>query len=353
MFIYIVILSFLVILSCIEPFIIRNKAVKYVFIFLCILLIVLSGLRYDVGVDYMNYKEMYDDATILNENQKEFVLAKIFHYCKVNDIPFQIIIFSFAFWTVGLTFRAIGKYSPFTFLSVLIFFCFGQYYYNTFNAVRQTLAIYLFFNLLDCAIRGKWKIYFLLLLLSIVLVHASAILLFPLYFILHKEFSLKLKILMLIAVLFLKPVFIQLISLSSYAIYLKFDMFVSGVSISTYCLLIFALFFFYLDFKKKKLVVDKKLNAVFFNLNYLSLFMLLLVTMFANTPLIMVANRFSYYFTPVYILLIPLYISQFSRQSNRAVLVVICSILFSLVCYMTLSLNGESSKIVPYQTIFK
>lgn len=351
MLIYFVILFFIFIFSCLNPFIKSNTAATFTYWILCVVLIFFSGIRYDVGMDYVSYKILYEESVVLDEGQKEFVFAWIFHLCRIIGIPFQIIVMLFSFITVGLAFRFMKKYSPFVFFSIMLFFCFGQYYFNTFNAIRQTLVIYLFFNSLGWIEHRKWIPYFLSMAICIVAVHASAILLLPLYFLLHREYSFKIKTTILAFTFFSTPVIIYLVEASSYAIYLKFDQFAADVSASTYFLLILAILFFVVDtFREKGDLI--KWTTILYNLNYISLLLLMLIFLFRGTPLIMVANRFSYYFTPVYLVLVPLGIAKLHRPNNRCILICVFTIIFGLISYMTICINGEANNLVPYKTIF-
>lgn len=351
--IYFVILILLFSFSCLDVYLNKDKkAVKFLFAICCLFFIIFSGIRYDVGVDYMNYKEMYDSAGETDEVQKEFLLSEVFQFCKQNNIAFQFIVFGFSVFTVSLAFRSIWRYSPFVFFSILIFFSFGQYYFNSFNAMRQVLAVYCFFNLFDSIRWRRWKFYFFVIFVCAMLVHASAILLLPFYFILHRHFPMKLKVVIIAMCFLLKPILVYLISQSPYAIYLKFEQFASDVSASSYFLLLLSIFFLFLDWRKIKLLSDERMNVLLYNMNYLSFLFLLLLILFANTPLVMVVNRFSYYFTPIYIILLPIFVNKFNKQDNRFFVVIIASIIFSLICCMTICMNGTSNNLVPYQIFF-
>lgn len=350
MLIYFIIFLFLLVCSLLNPYIRCDaKSTSALFLFMGGLLVVFSAIRYDVGVDYMNYWEMYDEAIIFNEGQQETGFAWGLHLGRVWGVPFEVIVLFFSVLTVGLAFRFIRQYSPFVFFSVLVFYCFGQYYFNSFNAMRQTLVVYAFLASLDWIRERKWKSYFMMIGISTVCVHASALLLLPLYFILHRSFSFFVKAGLLIFVLLSTELIVRLIGISNYAIYLKFDQFASDVNASTYFLFLLAFCFFLWDiFQGKKLPEYEML----FNLNYISLLMLMLVILFRGTPLIMVANRFSYYFTPVYMVLLAVAIGRFHRKGNQFLLILFLSLVYSGILYMALMVNGESNNLVPYRTIF-
>ena len=350
MLIYFILLSCLILFSLLNPYIKydRPMTIGLLLSVECIL-VIFSGIRYDVGVDYMNYSEMFDEALVLNEGQQEAGFVLGLHLCRLWGIPFEGIVFVFSAFTVMLAFRFIKQYSPFVFFSVLIFYSFGQYYFNSFNAMRQTVVIYAFLSSSEWIRSRKWKPFFLMIGISTVCVHASALLLLPLYFILHRKFSFYMKVGILVFALLSTELIVRLIGVSNYAIYLKFDQFASNVNASTYFLLVLAVYFFLWDIFQGKRLPDYR---VLFNVNFISLLMLTLVILFGGTPLIMVTNRFSYYFTPVYIVLLPIAIGRFHRIGNQFILILFLSLIYSCILYMVLIVNGESNNLVPYQTIF-
>lgn len=350
MLIYIILLIVLMGFALLNPFIRHERRMVLLLFGLAGgVLAVFSGIRYDVGVDYMNYLEMYDDSIALAEGQKEIGFAWFFHLCRTGGVPFEVIILIFSVLTVGLAFRFIRHYSPFVLFSVFLFYTFGQYYFNSFNAIRQTLAIYIFLSSLPLIQNRKWKSYFLLTGISVVFIHASALLLFPLYFVLHREYLFYLKSIFLVLFVLGTEFIVQLIGMSNYAIYLKLDKFASEVNASTYFLLVQAIgVFVWGAFQEKKLPEYR----LFFNLNYIALLMLILVILFRGTPLIMVANRFSYYFTPVYLVMLPLVIARYRRTGNQFLLILFWVSVYAAVFLMALAVNGESNNLVPYQTIF-
>lgn len=350
MLIYIVLLIVLMLFALLNPYIRHDqRGVFCVFLFTGGILAVFSGLRYDVGVDYMNYKQMYADAIVLAEGQKEIGLAWIFHLCRIGGFPFEGIVFVFSVLTIGMVFCFIRQYSPFILFSVFLFYSFGQYYFNSFNAIRQTLAIYIFLSSLPLIQKREWKSYFLLIVFSAVFIHASALFLLPLYFILHREYSFCFKSVFGVLLVLSTELVVKLIGMSSYAIYLEFDQFASEVSASTYFLLVQAIGVLLWGILQEKKLPEYRL---LFNLNYISLLMLILVILFRGTPLIMAANRFSYYFTPLYIVMLPIAIGKFHRTGNQFILILFWGLVYSAVFLTALMMNGESNNLVPYQTIF-
>ncbi|MFT0230104.1 EpsG family protein [Bacteroides thetaiotaomicron] len=120
---YLVILFFLASCSILGMFKI-DKKLEYSLLFISFLaLFLFSGLRYDVGMDYSSYEQLYKDSLFqLNPEIKELGWAYLFYWCRNIGISFSIIILLISFFTIYCVFVFIRRYSPYPFLSILIFF---------------------------------------------------------------------------------------------------------------------------------------------------------------------------------------------------------------------------------------
>lgn len=348
-------LIYFFVLFIISPFVIidglqvKLKS-KYLYVcFILFLLFLLSAIRYDVGVDYVNYEELFENSLYsINPKIKEIGFAFFLYSLNTMGFPYELFVVIFSVLSIYFVSKYILKYSPFIFLSIIIFYSFGQFYFNTFNAVRQTLAAYIFLNCLTLIERKKVKTYLFMCLITSIFVHASFILLFLLYFFLRRKYSIKIKCIFFLLIFITSNVFVNLMSISFYAIYLDFTNFFSEVSPTTYFLLIISIFFIVMDILMKN---KSSIEILFYNINYFSFLLLSLIVFYDGTPVVMPLNRFSYYFTPIYIVLIPMAISRLKIWSNRFICICSVYLIFSLLFYLSLELNGISNKIVPYQTI--
>lgn len=349
MFFYLLILFFFVVLAYTEsPFRQRTDFSNNIYVYSFLILFLFSGLRYDVGVDYLSYLELFNDSSVLNENIKEPGFAGLFYIFKRIGVSFFVVNILLSFVIIFFAFKYIRKYSPLIFLSLLIFYSTGQYYFNTFNAVRQAIAIYVFWCSLDLIKNKKVVAYFFCILFISLFFHMSAILLFPLYFVVRRQYGIGIKIATLIGIILGSEIIVQLVGASSYSVYLKFDQFASDVTSTTYFLFFLSCFFFFLSWKYPQYTLD---SSIFNNLNYLALLTLTLTIVFRGTPLIMITNRFSYYFTPVYIVLIPVFVSKIQVLTNRRIILGITIVFYAILCYIALYVNGTSNRMIPYQTI--
>lgn len=349
MSIYIVILLFLLVCSLLNPYIRKDiRMVTNLFFAGFFVLALLGGLRKNVGFDYWSYAELYkQSAELYNMKEKGFIwLVEIFNNL---HLPFVAFCIFFSFLSVYLAFRFILRNSPYVFFSILMYFSLGNYYFSTFNVVRQALAAVIFMNLLPSIEKKSFWSYFIILLITAWTVHFTVLILIPLYFFLRKEWSIFSKILFLGNVIVLNSVLIVIIENSPYSIYLKFESFASAVSPTYYLMAMFGLTVCFFEWKHPNW---QKEHILFCNLNYLTILLIYLVFANENTPLVMVINRILGYFTLIYVVLLPMLFAEMKLFSNRCIFIVLCSIIFAFLFYWALSQNGENHLMIPYTTIF-
>lgn len=350
MFSYFFILIILFFFSIINIQFISGKQVMYTLAFVYIFLLLLSGLRYNVGMDYGSYKDIYLNVSENTDlvNEPGFIL--IIKLLRFLHIPYEVFIFITASFITSLAFKYIIKYSSLVFVSLLIFFSIGQFYFNTFNAIRQCMAIYSFLYSIYLIKEKNFTKYALIIVFSAIFFHLTAILLLPLYYILDRYISPYVKLAIIALILFNLKLALFLIENSSYAIYLKFEDFATGISFNTYLLLFICSFFIFNEFRNKNQFGEY--SNIILNINLLALISLASAMFFAGTPLIMVFNRISYYFTPILIVSIPLAISNIEDITNRKVVLWTVTIFFLFISIFSIIANGKSNYIVPYKTIF-
>ena len=320
--------------------------------FICSFLILFgfSAFRYDVGMDYLSYQYWFDwSSGGLNPDIREQGFSFFFYLLNSLGLGYDSAIFILAFITILLVFKYIKKYSPYLVFSVLIFYCFGQLYFTTFNAIRQAVAIYAFYAIAHYIMQRKFVKYLFTVLLLTTFSHLTAILLLPLYFFLHKEYTALIKIILLIVVLCSMFLVVKLIELSPYAFYTEFDQYINEISPTMILLLTISFILFIVDIRWKG---KKKNEVLLFNINMLLIATLLLSYMVSGTALLILISRMSYYFIPVIIVLIPIVISRLRIVSNRKIVVVGLSLFLSVMCIYSLMVNGKANNLIPYTTIF-
>lgn len=349
MFIYIIILCVFGFLSIISTYTKNDSAFNLKLYILCgIILIILLGLRYDVGVDFLNYQNLYSCSADLYI-MKETGFIKIIELFNMLNLPFFVFCFFYAWLTVWLIFRFVKNNSPYLFLSIFIYYALGNYYFSSFNAMRQALAVAIFMNCLQLISNGKlWK-YLFIILISSFCVHFSSLILIPLYFILRKKYANIVKLTVIISIIMFGSIAIKIIEVSPYAIYLAFENFVSEVPLTYYLIGFIAIITFiysllHPEWERRYLVLS--------NMNIVVILLLCLIFLYENTPLVMVFNRLLSYFTMIYIVILPLLYAEMRLFSNRRIFIIVTSCMFGGLCIIALIQNGENNNMVPYKTIF-
>ena len=173
---------------------VRYRANKIVAIVPCIILIVVAGLRSNVGTDTGAYISSFKN-TIPN-NLKDFFLTTDYEgdwgfnlFQTVIKQVFgnnpQCMIFICSFITIGCIFVVFYKYSDCLELAVFYFIAAGNYLV-TMNGIRQYLVSAILFLAFPLVIKKKWKSYFALVLVLSTM-HKSALIFIPLYFVINAK----------------------------------------------------------------------------------------------------------------------------------------------------------------------
>ena len=193
-------------------------------------LIIISGLRQGIGDTYF-YKHSYE---LLYENIDSFKIDADFGFSifsillmQISSDP-QILIFTAALITNLFNCIIFYKYKNYIELQLYMYIASG-YYLTTMNGLRQSLAATLLFICTPLIIKGKFKLY-LLFILIISTIHASALIMIPIYFIAKQApWSKKIWVMIMIAIMsaLFYDIFIQLLnsflSNTQYAYYKDFS----------------------------------------------------------------------------------------------------------------------------------
>ena len=156
----------------------------------CVFIFILvSGIRWDVGVDYMSYLEDY--LAMQNGSFVERVrgiepgylfisqlCAKLgFHY----SVYFAVLAF-FEIYFVLLAFRNDRKIVPILLVLVVM----GGYYFSWMNGIRQNIVACSFVFACKYIVDRNWKAYFIWVAVAYTM-HTSALLLVPFYFLIFDK----------------------------------------------------------------------------------------------------------------------------------------------------------------------
>lgn len=152
--------------------------------------ILISGLRYYVGTDYESYVGIYNkyfNYSFINffESKTEFLFLIIVKIASLFN-NFQVMFFIIAFFTVIITYKAIFNYKEKFSLGFMFFIYLFMYFTNSFNWIRQALAIAIVLYSYKFIFEKNWKKFTLAIIIAS-LFHVSALLFWPFYFVFDKE----------------------------------------------------------------------------------------------------------------------------------------------------------------------
>lgn len=280
-----------------------QKVFKVIFI---LWLIYFSTFRDGLGEDYDRYILRIQSNYILNFlNEPAFTL--IFSW--INEHNLSYIVFFFITSVLVVLFSVLPLFKlPYPFFSILTFLIhFGGGYIQSFNAIRQCVAVGLFIYAYKFIFERKIFLYILVIIFASFF-HLSALLLIPVYWLVDKKIPKGLMIVvLLISVFFPKilvmPIFSLLVNMEEYSTYLNDEM---GLAQSGLFLIMSVLFFILLIFKNR-FEDNRKLNSIF-NFGYTS------VVLFNLSTLSSAFSRYSLYFMPF--MYISLYYLSFISKSK-------------------------------------
>ena len=313
-------------------------------------LTLVAGLRSGVGMDYKAYMNMFSEINSLSGTTSSvepgFILLNKLIY--LSGGSYQLFFMITAAISYVFFYKFIQYFSIHIFFSLLVFICIGQLYLNSFNAVRQFLAMSIFAYSTRFIVEKKlWK-YLICIIGATLFGHVSAILLAAIYF-MNRKMNLPFKVVFLGLVLFASKFLIILIENSRYAIYLKIESFTKETSIVTYLYVLLSLFIL---IREKYILNDYKYKNIIVNMNFYYLIFCMLMITFSNTPIIELVNRYSYYFISFYIILIPALICEIRNQSNKFIIQSFSTVVLIFLFVRSSILLGYQYNLLPFEFNF-
>lgn len=328
---------------------IEKKYSKIIFSIPFLLLFLISGIRYGVGQDYFG-TYVYTFERILNGCSN---IRIDFGFYLINKI---IILFGGSFqWVFIITSfiinyficKSIYEQSKNKMLSLFIYIC-GTLYFFSMNGVRQTIALSLFYYSLKYIKDRNFTKYVFINLIALT-VHNSAIIFFPLYFILNKKFSKKFKIFSLLIVFLSIPTILPIITNfllnTKYAMYITNDAYKPLDFINVSTILNILLYLAYeLEIKDK----DKdKYDVIYSNLHFIGIIVSIFVT---RIPL---AMRIFIYFRFIEFLSVPNLIDKIKvKKSSKGVIRFVVVILYFFYFIHGVYIENGNN-VLPYKTYFE
>ena len=309
----------------------------------CFVLIGIAGFRYETGGDWTSYTAFFNDvepldrvlsgsAPVFESSIWETGYKTINTIVKTCGLGIQTVFFLVSLFSISLLFFSIKEYLRYPIVALLIYF--GSCYFALdMIAIRQAMAVAIFFY----GVRFIYKRQLLLYLLTIIfacLFHRSAILLFPLYFFVGKEFSKNKYVVFFIfsvCIFFFQIKWMTWLLVAvaniiggSYAgvinAYATSSVYGIGRTISIGILINFFLFIIYM-YKRNELLKLPYFNC-FFNL-----FMLNILVYFVFYEFIEIGDRYRYYFLISNIILLPYLLIIYQKTTSKIV------IWFAICCF--------------------
>lgn len=190
------------ILACtaVLDLVIAPKSIRYgVLTAILLMLVTVSGVRWEVGPDWGSYHsffvdyELYRDGIYINMLEPGYTWLN--GVVKYYSNSYTVFVFVIAILTIGLKFSVIVKHSRIIFIVIFFYYC---YYLADLASVRQFTALSLTLISSLFIIRRQPFLFCLFVVLAIS-IHISSIAYLGAYWIYHKKFSNKFLAIMLIA----------------------------------------------------------------------------------------------------------------------------------------------------------
>ena len=333
----------------------NNNVYKISIIISAIILIILIGFRgYYVGIDTSTYADA--NERILNDNLSEsdekwlgigyIYLIKFIGFFVGNN--YVIINCAIAAITIYFLYRSIYENSNNKIFTMFIFMAMCLHY-QMLNQSRQMLAIVMImYSYKYIREKNIWKYMGIIILTS--LIHNSAIIMIPIYFIVQFKFNKKLFCLYIIAslvmIIFSNQI-IDILRLTSYGeIYLS--SLVNYIETSTYfnllvrfIMLVFALIF------SKKCISNNKDNSILYNMIFICFICQIMATQ------IYIFSRVTTYFFVFYVFLIPEILNIFKNKRKKYKMLTLCVILALLAYHgVYYTVTSKKSGYAEYEMFF-
>jgi len=162
-----------------------NKQVGY---FLCLLLIIIAAFRPPgIDRDYYNYKNMFEDLSILGGSSIEYSYQVITKTIKIFTNNFIYVLLFYALFGIGLKYIAIRELSEYWILSLLVYFGYFYICYDM-TQIREGLAMAIFLLSIP-DIKERRINPFLLKFIIAFFIHYSAIIMFPIFFVIRPKYK--------------------------------------------------------------------------------------------------------------------------------------------------------------------
>lgn len=326
-----------------------NNKFKHIMFFTFIMLFLISALRYQVGQDYTDtYVRSYNLIVSGQRNVRMDIgvktIYKIMAFLHAN-VQWIFVITSFIINLFAC--KSIENQSPNCKMSFWIYVC-GTMYFFSMNGVRQAVAMMLFYYSFRFIRERNLKMYFIINGIGFMF-HSSAIIFFPLYFVLNKKYKFKFKMIViggtLLASRFVIPVLNSILMKTHYSMYLTNDAYKVQESLNFSMYLNIALFLIYEWIIQRNNIMKDEQGEIYANMHFCGVIVSLLTT---SIPLMI---RIFMSFRYIEFLSVPYLVEMQTKNKYRQII-----IFAIMVCYFMYFVWGvliqNGNTVLPYKTIF-
>lgn len=322
---------------------------KKMFLYIALLIILLvSGTRFEVGYDYLNYVNYYTNW--LPDNLEPLFILSI-KLQKVITNNYQIMFFTYSLFTMLFMYSGITKYTKYIKTSLLFYLLIPGLYLTSFSTLRQSIAISIFFFAVYFLVFRNQKSKFIFYGVVASLFHYSAVFPTLIVFIFYKVFKVNYSIYLYISLIVLSitlwkigfSTFMLSIVSGKYAAYLDMPR-----DVSIYKLLISNIFMVFIILYQKK-SVQKIEDIILINLIFTGM---LILNTFADFEHV---TRMSHYFTIFQIIIVPKLIYLSKNQSVKMFLLLSFVVYYGLMLAKVIYVDNQQNyhpKMTPYQNYF-
>lgn len=316
---------------------------------------IVAMLRYNNGADYLMYLRMMKLA------EQSGSLTTSFSSLKSMEIGFWLLLkICGAVWhgkyflTYGLIalvicgffYNAIWQQSKNPLLSVFLFFASGIYF-DSYNALRQYIAVAIVVFAYVYLFDGKFKKY-IITIVAAFLFHYSAVIMIPVYFIRNIKIDLKKACMIAIGVVLGGNLAYKLVTML--LSYTRYKYFITSIEYEAQTQTSAILFTSMISLISYGYIAWKKINVsdTFQRMMSFQILPLCVALLSISVPLIW---RVLYYFLPFEIIYIPAFLNEVRKQKIRWGVAAIFIVMYTVVTYWGMSQN-EWYNALPYNYYF-
>lgn len=324
----------------------KNELLENLFMTISFFILwLIAGFRGDFTADYRSYSDLfhyYNNFTLIEIFNMNFyeeigyvILNKLIGIFTDNEIYFMLII---SYVILQIFYREFKKNSSYIWLSILLFINIGAFY-TSFNIMRQILAASIIFSGSKYLYERRFYKYLLIVVIA-TLFHKTSLLMLPFYFILNFRFNIK-NVILIIITAFISGFFVdKIVEIIQSYWYTGYTYGMSGLNYTSAVVPLSILIFVLLH--SKLLDAQKTMENIWINT-------VVFYAFFSVIGLkVQMLQRFSEFFGPFVLLIIPYIISKIRDKNLRVIYLLTITILLIAYNYITLSGTGYD----PYYFIW-